>query len=186
MELLRLTPAVLLALYQGFGPSSVAATHEDSSTPCRVTEAASVEARIATNSTFGELWEYHGQSSGTVTLRINYLLSPMGELTGSFTLDPGEISHVICEADAAQFFSLPRHIETKHDAVMVDGPELTISIRRAGVTTTVQAYDPSHLRNQNEVARFLRVWNRIFKPLPLKPVLPRGPVLDGAAPQLHP
>jgi hypothetical protein len=97
MERLRLTPAVLLALCQGFGAFSLAASPDESSRPCQVTEGATIEARVATNSTFGEIWEYHGQSGGSVTLRVNYLLSPMGEVTGTFNLDPREISYVICE-----------------------------------------------------------------------------------------
>jgi hypothetical protein len=79
---------------------------------------------------------------------------------------------MICVADAVQFFSLPRHIQTKGDSLMVDGPELTISIKRGGMTKTVEAYDPSNLRNRDDVARFHRVWDRIFKPLPLKPAWP--------------
>ena len=49
-----LTPAALLALCQGFSALLVAATAGDSPTPCQVTEGASVEARITTNSTFGQ------------------------------------------------------------------------------------------------------------------------------------
>jgi hypothetical protein len=168
MPLRSIVSPGLLALCQLAIPA-LAAESADNPTPCHVTADASIEARITTNSTFGEVWEYHGQSGGAVTLRVNYLLTPMGELSGLFNLDPGEISYAICVADAAGFFSLPSHIETNGDAVMVDGPELTIIIKRGGTAKTVQVYDPSHLRNRDEVARFLRVWDRIFKPLPVRP-----------------
>ena len=183
MKRIYLAPSVLLALCWVFGPTSVAATSDDNPSPCQAGVGASIEARVTTNSTFGEVWEYNGQSGGTVTLRIKYLLSPMGEVSGTLNLDPGEMNYMLCVADAAQFFSLPRHIG-KDDPVMIDGPDLTITIKRGGVTKTVQVYDPAHLRNRDEVARFFRVWDRIFKPLPLKPVLPRGPVLNGVAPQV--
>ena len=172
MERLRLTHVVVLALCQGFGARAVAATHQDNPSHCQATENVTIDARISTNSTFGELWEYHAQSGGAVSLRVNYLLSPMGEVTGSFSIDPGEINYMICVADAAQFFSLPPHIQTKGDSIAIDGPELSISIKRGGITRTVQVSDPTNLRNQDEVARFRRVWERIFKPLPLKPAWP--------------
>lgn len=172
MERLRLTHVVLLALCQVLGARSVAGPAEDNPSHCQIADNVSIDARIVTNSTFGEVWEYHAKSGGAVTLRVKYLLSPMGELSGSFSIDPGEISYMICVADATQFFSLPSHIETKGDAPMVDGPELTISIKRGGVRKTVAASDPTHLRNQDEVARFHRVWDRIFKPLPIRPAWP--------------
>jgi hypothetical protein len=172
MERLRLTHVVVLALCQGFGARAVAATLQDNPSHCQATENVTIDARISTNSTFGELWEYHAQSGGAVSLRVNYLLSPMGEVTGSFSIDPGEINYMICVADAAQFFSLPPHIQTKGDSIAIDGPELSISIKRGGITRTVQVSDPTNLRNQDEVARFRRVWERIFKPLPLKPAWP--------------
>jgi hypothetical protein len=78
MERLRLTHVVLLALCQGFGARSVAGTAEDNPSHCQITQNASIDARIITNSTFGEVWEYHAQSGGAVTLRVHYLLSPMG------------------------------------------------------------------------------------------------------------
>jgi hypothetical protein len=166
MQLRRVTLALALG---HFVTTALASEPPDNPTPCHVTSDASIEARITTNSTFGEVWEYHGRSGGAVTLHISYLVTPMGELSGSFNLDPGEINYAICVADAAGFFSLPSQIETNDDAVMVDGPKLTISIKRDGTTKTVQVYDPSHLRNRDEIARFLRVWDRIFKPLPVRP-----------------
>jgi hypothetical protein len=168
MQLRRVALPGLLTLCQ-LAIIAQATEPDENPAPCKVTSDASIEARITTNSTFGEVWEYHGRSGGAVTLHINYLLTPMGELSGSFNLDPGEINYVICIADAAQFFSLPSHIETNGDAMMVDGPELAISIKRGGITKTVHVYDPGHLGNRDEVARFLRVWARIFKPLPVRP-----------------
>ncbi|HVN46242.1 MAG TPA: hypothetical protein VMT66_13520, partial [Steroidobacteraceae bacterium] len=101
MDRLRLTAVVLLTLCQGFGVRSVAGTAEDNPAHCQITENASIDASIITNSTFGEVWEYHAQSGGAVTLRVTYLLSPMGKLTGTFDIDPGEINYMICVAEAA-------------------------------------------------------------------------------------
>jgi hypothetical protein len=96
----------------------------------------------------------------------------MGELSGSFNLDPGEISYAICVADAADFFNLPPEISA--DAVMIDGPVLSISIKRRGTTKTVRLYDSGNLGKHSDIARFLRVWDRIFKPLPVRPAWNRG------------
>jgi hypothetical protein len=174
MRLLLTTLPGILALCLVLGAPANSAVPCGDFRKCQVTANATIDATITTIGAFGELWEYHVHSGGAVTLHVTFFLSPTGELSGSFNLDPGEINYVICEADAAGFFSLPRLLQKKGDAVMLDGPALTISITRGGTTTTVHVDDPADLRNQDEVARFLRVWDRIFKPLPIKPLVLRA------------
>ena len=172
MKRLRVAPVALLALAQVLAASAYAAESVDNPAPCPTTADAVIDARISTNSTFGQLWEYHGVSGGAVTLRINYLLSPMGELSGSFNLDPGEINYALCVADAADFFSLPPEISGS--TVPIDGPVLSISIKRRGAAKAVRLYDSRDLIKSGEAARFRRVWDRIFKPLPVRPAWNRG------------
>ncbi len=136
--------------------------------PCQVSSDVSIEAQIYTNSSFGQHWEYHGQSGGKVTLHVTYFLSPMGELSGSFQLDPGEINYAICVAEVADFFTLPNDISGTSS--MVDGPVLAITIRRGSTTKTVKLYDPVDVDAHGYAARFHRVWDRIFQPLPVRPV----------------
>ena len=125
--------------------------------PCQVTDNATIEATICTAGGDGELWEYKGTSGGNVSLHIKYLRSPTGDVSGTLQVDPGEISYAICEANAAGFFSLPSHLESTDEPVMLHAPKLHIAISRVGSTKTVDVYDPSHIRNQPDVARFLRV-----------------------------
>ena len=145
---------------------------KDNPAPCQVTPDASIDAEIYTNASFGQHWEYHGHSGGAATLHITYFLSPMGELTGSFHLDPGEINYAMCVAEAAAFFDLPRDISGT--SVMIDGPVLMITIRRGGTTKTVKLSDPVNVDEHGYAARFHRVWDRIFQPLPIKPVWTRA------------
>jgi hypothetical protein len=172
MKRLRVAPVALLALMQVLTAWAHAPESEDNPMPCQITSDASIDARISTNSTFGQLWEYHGVSGGAVTLRISYLLSPMGELSGSFNLDPGEINYALCVADAARFFGLPPEISGS--TTPIDGPVLSISIKRRGTTKTVRLYDSGGFSRSDEAARFRRVWDRIFKPLPVRPAWNRG------------
>ena len=117
----------------------------------------------------GETWEYKLRSGGASTLDIDFELSPSGKMTGSFELDPGALNYTICEAEAAKFFSLPSRLNSEKDSVMLHGPNLRISITRAGVTKTVQIYDPDHVQSRAAVASFMRVWDRALKPFPLQP-----------------
>jgi hypothetical protein len=81
----------------------------DNPNPCQVTSDAVVSAALSTAGSDGEIWTYEAHSGGSATLRIQHLLSPMGEVSGSFSLDPGEINYAICVAQAANFFALPRY-----------------------------------------------------------------------------
>jgi hypothetical protein len=151
-------------------PSCVlAASAADNPNPCQVTTDATIEATISTAAADGELWEYEGHSGGKVTLHVHYLLSPMGDMSGSFLLDPGEINYALCVADAANFYSLPSSLGPKSHALPLHSPHLRIRIARRGSVKTVELDDPADSSTQEDAARFLRVWNRIFAALPLKP-----------------
>jgi hypothetical protein len=147
---------------------------EDNPSPCQVTTDATIEATISTAEADGELWEYKGHSGGNAKLTIRYLLSPMGDMSGSFLLDPGGIQYALCVAEAANFYSLPPTLGPKSHAVPLHAPHLRIKITRDGSVKTVDLDDPADSSTQEDVARFLRVWNRIWIALPLRPAWPRA------------
>jgi hypothetical protein len=84
-------------------------------------------------------------------------------------VDPGAINYALCVADAARFYSLPPALGPKSYAMPLHAPHLRIKITRPGSVKTVDLDDPADSSTQDEVARFLRVWNRIFAALPVKP-----------------
>jgi hypothetical protein len=152
----------------------VAVASEDNPSPCQITPDAVVSATLTTAGADGQIWNYEVHSGGSATLRIQYLLSPMGEVSGSFSLDPGEINYAICVAETASFFALPSQLESRSAAAALHAPDLIIKITRAGSTKTVEVYDPRRLGNRDDLKRFLRVWDRIFSPVPLKPIWDRA------------
>src|SRR5271169_5869694 len=103
-----------------------ASASPDNPSPCQVTTDAMIEATITTAEADGELWEYEGHSGGEAKLSVHYLLSPMGNMSGSFLLDPGAINFALCVADAAKFYSLPAYLAPKSNAIPLHSPRLRI------------------------------------------------------------
>jgi len=171
MKVRRMVSSAIVSVTVPFAALS-ASVPVDNPSPCQVTKDATIEATISTAAGDGELWTYEGHSGGEVKLTIHYLLSPMGDMSGTFLVDPGAINYALCVADAANFFALASVLGPKSHAVPLHSPHLRIKISRHGSVKTVDLDDPAESSTQEEVARFLRVWNRLWAALPLRPEWP--------------
>jgi hypothetical protein len=95
------------------------------------------------------------------------MLSPMGDMKGSFFLDRSKVAGLRGTIDSERFMDLPERIEPS--SALPHQPTLILEIRLGDRTHRVFLYDPDQFQGDLEVQRFFAVWDAAFALVPLKP-----------------
>lgn len=137
--------------------------------PCsHVTEKnVTFEVTAATQGFYGQLWKVSYTGLKNINVEIDYMLSPMGNLSGTFFVDPAALERIKKVAIEQRFFDLPRKIIA--DRIPLHAPDLRLTLTVDGKTHKVSLYDPKGLQDSPEAARFLAMWNEVFSSLPMRP-----------------
>jgi hypothetical protein len=122
------------------------------------------EARVITAGPYGEMWTVKLDRDTKASVEINWMLNPMGDLKGSFLIDPSDLARIAAAADTASFATLPKEI-TPAQGVPLHAPDLRLRLTSKGKTHSVRLYDPAEVEDRAKVDRFMTVWNAIFKVL---------------------
>jgi hypothetical protein len=126
-----------------------------------------VEAWISTAGPYGESWDLRLTPSGEVSLRVNYMVAPSGNVMARFSLSPDQIAGIRTVVESERFFDLPARISPA--SLPLHQPALRLDVWLDRRHHSVQAYDPDQLKADPNLRRFLAVWERLFAPLPLRP-----------------
>jgi hypothetical protein len=122
---------------------------------------------VYTAGPYGEMWELNLKADGKVSLRIQYMLNPMGEMSGEFLVAPEEVEGLRQTIETEKFTELPSSIWPA--TAPVHAPDLRLSITLGDETHEVRVYDPDQFKDDQRVRRFLSVWRRAFAMVPLRP-----------------
>lgn len=98
-----------------------------------------------------------------------YSFLPSGNVIGEFTLEKNAVAAIQKTLRDSDFLSLPDMISKKE--VQLHKPDYLVQIFCDGKEHRVNLYDPKDLWKTSESERFMKVWNALFKTLPLKPNL---------------
>jgi hypothetical protein len=126
-----------------------------------------VKAFVTTAGPYGELWEVELRPGNEMHVSISYLLKPMGDLKGTFLIDPSLVDTMVKVVETQQFFALPNEISAND--VAIHAPDLRLTITRGDTVREVRLYDPAAISQRSETKRFLAVWTAVFAPLPIRP-----------------
>lgn len=126
-----------------------------------------VEAWISTAGPYGEGWDLKLVPSGAVALRVFYSLQPSGSLMGEFTLSEEQVTGIRRVIEAERFFDLPPQISAP--MVTLHQPDLRLEVWLGSKHHKVALYDPSQLKGDARVRRFMAVWNKLYEGLPIRP-----------------
>jgi hypothetical protein len=104
-----------------------------------------VEAKAFTAGPYGEAWTLRIPAAGEEAfLEIGYMLSPMGDMKGSFFLDRSKVAGLRGTIDSERFMDLPERIEPS--SALPHQPTLILEIRLGDRTHRVFLYDPDQFQ----------------------------------------
>jgi hypothetical protein len=126
-----------------------------------------VEAWISTAGPYGESWDLRLTPSGEVSLRVNYMMTPSGNLMARFSLSPDQVAGIRKAIVSERFFDMPARIAPA--TLPLHRPALRLDVWLDEKHHSVQLYDPDQLGADANLRRFLAVWSRLFESLPLRP-----------------
>jgi hypothetical protein len=126
-----------------------------------------VRAHVSTAGPYGEMWELNLKTDGKVSLKIQYMLKPAGEMSGEFIVFPEEVDGFRRTIETEKFMELPTSIWPA--TAPVHAPDLRLSMTLGDETHAVRVYDPDQFKDDERVRRFLTVWRRAFAMVPLQP-----------------
>jgi hypothetical protein len=126
-----------------------------------------VEAWISTAGPYGESWDLRLTPSGEISLRVNYMTTPSGNLMARFTLSPEQIASIRQAIESERFFEMPPKVFPA--TVPLHRPALRLDVWLGDRHHSVQLYDPDQQKTHPNVRRFLAVWRRLFELLPMRP-----------------
>jgi len=135
--------------------------------PCARGKDLLVKAFVTTAGPYGQLWEVELRPGNEMYVSISYLLNPMGNLKGTFVVDPSQVDTLVKVVESQKFFALPNEISPKD--VAIHAPDLRLTITRGDTVREVRLYDPAAISQRSETKRFLAVWTAVFAPLPIRP-----------------
>ena len=98
------------------------------------------EAFATTAGPYGEMWELKYAAGGEVELKVDYMVSPQGDLSGRFLVSSENLEGVRTVVREQRFFELPKSISPQ--ALPFHAPDLRLRISFQGRTHLVQIYDP--------------------------------------------
>ena len=126
-----------------------------------------VEAWISTAGPYGESWDLRLTPSGEISLRVNYMITPSGNLMARFTLSAEQIAGIRKAIESERFFELPAKVFPA--TVPLHRPALRLDVWLGDRRHSVQLYDPDQQKADPNVRRFLAVWRGLFELLPIRP-----------------
>jgi len=126
-----------------------------------------VEAWISTAGPYGESWDLRLTPSGEMSLRVNYMIAPSGNLMARFSLSADHVAAIRQVILAERFFDMPAKVFPA--TLPLHRPALRLDIWLDEKRHSVQLYDPDQLKADPNVRRFLAIWNRLFDRLPIRP-----------------
>ncbi len=126
-----------------------------------------VEAWISTAGPYGESWDLRLTPSGEISLRVNYMITPSGNLMARFSLSADQVAGIRKVIESERFFDMPAKIFPA--TLPLHRPALRLDVWLDGKHHRVALYDPDQLKADPNVRRFLTVWKRLFESLPIRP-----------------
>jgi len=126
-----------------------------------------VEAWISTAGPYGESWDLRLTPSGEMSLRVNYMITPSGNLMARFSLSADQVAGIRQVIVSERFFDMPAKVFPA--TLPLHRPALRLDVWLDEKRHSVQLYDPDQLKADPNVRRFLAVWNRLFERLPIRP-----------------
>jgi hypothetical protein len=127
----------------------------------------SFEAVAITAGPYGELWDVKYDGVNRIEVKISYMLSPQGNLSGTFLVSREQMEKVKRTALEKQFFALPTEITPQN--IPMHDPDLRLTVTIDGKKHKVKLYSPGGLGSRPDAARFFAVWTEVFALLPLRP-----------------
>ena len=108
-------------------------------------------------------WKVTITGDGNV-IQETYVFDDKDEKTTlkSYSLSRDDLKEIITEIKESNFMSLSK----KFDYKVTDNPTLILTVTIERKTHQVIVYAPSHSKQNNEVKRFLDVWNKVLKKVP--------------------
>lgn len=120
-------------------------------------------------SAHGPSWGANMIPSGTVHARAHYS-TPAGSAFGTFFGGEETVKVVRRALEESAFFTLPSDIRPGN--AQYDRLDFILEVTVGDKAHRVRLYAPAPLPKQNEqVSRFLKVWNAVFDKIPLRPDL---------------
>jgi hypothetical protein len=106
-------------------------------------------------------------TEGKVTLEVSYPFKPAGELKGQFTLDEEVLRELRNAIESERFFDLPATLSSK--PIPMHAPDLRLDIQVGNKHHKVMLYNPKQIREEATTKRVLKVWDKLYAGLPLRP-----------------
>lgn len=108
-------------------------------------------------------WKVTITSDGNVSQKI-YVIDNTGEKTfrKSYTLSHDDLKEIITEIKESKFMALSK----KYSYDVTDNPTLILTVTMNHKSHQVIVYAPSHLKQKEEVNKFLKVWNAVLMKVP--------------------
>jgi hypothetical protein len=125
------------------------------------------EAVAITAGPYGEMWELKYAANDELHLKVDYMISPQGDLSGKFLVSSENLEGLRTAVREQRFFELPKSIAPP--ALPFHAPDLRLRISLGDRTHLVQLYAPDSLSSNPEAARFLAVWKAVFALVPMQP-----------------
>ena len=126
-----------------------------------------IEGWLSTAGPYGESWWYTLTPGGSVSLHVDYILNPSGSLMAEFHVSDEDVARVRKAIETERFLELPEKISA--EMVELHRPDYRLTITLGGRRAQVSLYDPAQIKSDPRTARFLKVWNEMYRCLPVKP-----------------
>jgi hypothetical protein len=160
MSVTRFASAVVVLLWLVFPHALFAAAPSDS-------PSLRVAAWVSTAGPYGPLWDLTLAPDGTANREILYPLDPSGELKGHFQLSDEALGALRSAVETERFFDLPAELAPAMSPLHM--PDLRLEVWLGAKHHKVTLYSPEQIKRRPTTVRFLRVWNKLFGRLPVKP-----------------